>query len=536
MFPTTSLFGICPIYSTCPNRGFPPCLFSHSKPQVPLSAPPTLSNVPQKRQNEAKDEEIVNKRKAVPVVQVKTKVVEKKGSDRPEERKTIPVTQGSTVASSSSVSSSKNVQTKKEPIEANVNTGPPRIGMVKGAAHTPLVTRQKMITAFHSQFVEIYTPGILPTSTRYSLASQHALSQESTLYSKSNKTTYRNSCISTLARLKKRPAASRVVDTGTMEEWDSKQKEREEKERGRLTRERVEDFVHDVETLRRFGYLLEVPEGEGGDIPNETGQKRECDRCKNEFVVKEELDQNDREACSYHYGKMISEKIGGVRQRVWSCCPTPQAAPCQLGPHVFKDTDPLDLHSRVGFISTSSLSPPPSSSKRSELQDLVALDCELFYTTAGMSLARLTVVSSDGELLYDTHVKPPRSTSVVDLNTRYSGIREEDLEKAEKGIEEVRRELGRWVGKETVVVGHGVENDLNALRVVHKRVIDTAILFPHPNRGTWRYALRNLTKEYLKKFIQDSDPTIGHSAKDDALAALELVRWKVLQKLRGKES
>ncbi|GAA5961196.1 hypothetical protein JCM3765_001261 [Sporobolomyces pararoseus] len=540
MFPTTSLFGLCPLYTTCTNRGFPPCLFSHSKPapQLPSASTSTPSALPQKRPNESQGESIA-KKKATPTVVVKSKAVESRESDRGSKegnrlsKPATPVTQGSTVASSSRSTTSK--PAKKETVESNVNTGPPRIGMDKGAAHTPLVTRQKMLTAFHTQFVELYTPGILPTSKRYSLASQHALAQEATLYSKSNKMTYRNSCISCLARLKKRPSASKMIDTGTMEEYDSKVKEREEKEKGKLTRDRVEGFVHDEETLKKFGYLLEVPEGEGGVIPNEVGQTKSCDRCKSEFVVKNDLSQTERQACAYHYGKMISEKIGGVRQRVWSCCPTPQATPCQVGPHVFKEEDPIDLHSRVGFVSSSSLS-SPSSTTKSEVQDLVALDCELFYTTAGLSLARLTVVSAEGDLLYDTHVLPPLSATIVDLNTRYSGIVEQDLEKAEKDLVGVRKELARWVGEKTVIVGHGVENDLRALRLVHKKVIDTAILFPHPNGGTWRYALRNLTKEYLKKFIQDSDPTIGHSAKDDAEAALELVRWKVLQKSRGKES
>lgn len=110
------------------------------------------------------------------------------------------------------------------------------------------------------------------------------------------------------------------------------------------------------------------------------------------------------------------------------------------------------------------------------MQDLVALDCELFYTTAGMSLARLTVVAQDGDLLLDTHVRPPRSATIVDLNTRYSGIQERDLYKADKDLVAVRDELARWVGEETVLVGHGLENDLNALRLIHKRVIDTAIV------------------------------------------------------------
>lgn len=118
------------------------------------------------------------------------------------------------------------------------------------------------------------------------LASKHALEQESSLYSKSTKMTYRNSCISSLARLKKRPSASKDYETGTNEEFERKSKEREEREKGKLTKEKVESFVAKEEELKRFGYLLDVPEGEGGAIPNEVGQKRTCDRCKREFIVK----------------------------------------------------------------------------------------------------------------------------------------------------------------------------------------------------------------------------------------------------------
>ena len=36
------------------------------------------------------------------------------------------------------------------------------------------------------------------------------------------------------------------------------------------------------------------------------------------------------------------------------------------------------------------------------------------------------------------------------------------------------------VSAETLLVGHALENDLRVLKVHHQRVLDTAILFPHP--------------------------------------------------------
>jgi RNA exonuclease 1 len=70
--------------------------------------------------------------------------------------------------------------------------------------------------------------------------------------------------------------------------------------------------------------------------------------------------------------------------------------------HVFKESDPLDLHARAGFISTADL-PAPAAPTR---LDVVALDCEMIYTTAGMTLARVTVVDEDGKSLLDELVRP----------------------------------------------------------------------------------------------------------------------------------
>jgi RNA exonuclease 1 len=105
---------------------------------------------------------------------------------------------------------------------------------------------------------------------------------------------------------------------------------------------------------------------------------------------------------------------------------------------------------------------------------IVALDCELVYTTAGLSLARLTVVDDRGNAVLDEFVRP--EGTVLDLVTQFSGVKAEDLEppRAVLDIRAVRRALGAFVSKETIMVGHGLENDLKAIRIVHDRVIDTA--------------------------------------------------------------
>ncbi|BGP08277.1 RNA exonuclease 3 [Rhodotorula toruloides] len=534
MFPSSKLFGLCPDWSTC--KAFR-CPFSHTPPKPAPPARPTASTgsaitsastVPQKRSATGQGQITLTSKRVATAAAVQDRVKSLVGLDVGSSGPSAGRSANGTGAGSGSAASTSKVKFEDLP-----NAGPPTLPMPKTLTHTPAVTRQKMLNALYHQFLEIYSPGILPTSLRQQLASEHALRQEEYLFSRATKATYRNSIISALARLKKRPPARSVEETGTLEEEAERNARMANEEKGRLTGKRVAKFVHPVDTLRKFSYVVEVPPGPGGDRLTEVGNPIVCERCKKEWVVSSTLTEEDKQACHYHFGRIVTEKVAGVRQRVYSCCPAVGAPPCQVGPHVFKDEDPAVLHSRVPFITSASLRQTASLDHPSSV-DICALDCELVYTTAGMSLARVTVLSSTGSILLDEHIRPPTGVTILDLNTRFSGVQDEDLEKAVLDVNGVRKALAQFVDEKTVFVGHGLENDLKALRLVHTRVIDTAILFPHPNGGTWRHSLRNLTKDILKKFIQEGDPTIGHSARDDAEAALELVRWKVKQDADGK--
>ena len=46
------------------------------------------------------------------------------------------------------------------------------------------------------------------------------------------------------------------------------------------------------------------------------------------------------------------------------------------------------------------------------------------------------------------------------------------------------------VSAETLLVGHSLDNDLLALRIVHARVLDTAIMYPHPRGPPYKSALK----------------------------------------------
>ena len=151
---------------------------------------------------------------------------------------------------------------------------------------------------------------------------------------------------------------------------------------------------------------------------------------------------------------------------------------------------------------------------------LVAIDCEMCETEEGFELARVSAVAPDGSVLLDELVRPARR--VLNYHTRFSGITAEKLEGVETTLEQARERLLELVHAETVLVGHALENDLRALRLLHSRVVDTGVLYPHPAGPPYRTALRTLSYKFLRRTIQEGD----HDSVDDARAAMDLALLK----------
>jgi len=157
-------------------------------------------------------------------------------------------------------------------------------------------------------------------------------------------------------------------------------------------------------------------------------------------------------------------------------------------------------------------------------KELVALDCEMVITAGGrFELARCTVIDQNREKLYDEFCVP--RAQITDYNTRYSGITPQMLQGILKRIEDVQTDLQQFINKDTIIVGHSLENDLNALQIIHRSVIDTSLLFPHP-RPPRKSSLKFLAQKFLGRDIQNKESD-GHDSKEDAIAALDLVLAKV---------
>jgi len=172
-----------------------------------------------------------------------------------------------------------------------------------------------------------------------------------------------------------------------------------------------------------------------------------------------------------------------------------------------------------------------------------AMDCEMVGVGENgldSALARVSIVNWDNKVVLDTFVRV--TVPVLDFRTFVSGVRREDIESnSAMSLKDVR-ELVQNIICGKVLIGHGLQNDLNAIGITHPWTdirdtatyepfmkvsspspsFDSAPLSPSRERMLRPRKLRDLAWEKLGKQIQVMGKS--HCSIEDAMASMDLYK------------
>lgn len=296
---------------------------------------------------------------------------------------------------------------------------------------------------------------------------------------------------------------------------------------------RLSRYILTEEQLQENGYPRPDPKNSSAAKVYTTSQQEQnsaklktyekiCVRCGKRFMVYPNGTYAHKEECIHHWGKAWKKKIAGYIETRYTCCQGDLGAEgCQVAKYHVHESNKWE--NRMGYLRTLPCSPVPDGD-----YGVYAMDCEMVYTQGGQELARVTVTDCENNSVYETLVRPDRK--VIDYNTRFSGITAEDMDGVTTTIRDVQAVLLSLFTEKTILIGHSLESDLVAVKIIHDTVVDTAVVFPHRLGPPYKRALKTLMAEYLKKIIQDD--VGGHDSQEDAISCMELMQWRVKEDAR----
>ncbi|KAG7514592.1 RNA exonuclease 1-like [Solea senegalensis] len=467
------------------------------------------------------------------------------------------------------LSPSQSHQTVKAQTTAGILSKTTSTVMAKRVAHTPTMKSTsmkrpiipcefgaKVPTNIRQRYLNTFIDECVKFCPSEDIAFEMALEEEKLVYDRSSsKNIYLNVAVNTLKKLRSKSSSCpspATKEPGLLANRKAQSheevlggrlaattsftvnrmgKQQEEKLSGATLYMKLKSYLMTEEQLQEHGYPRVNPEAPGKALIYNLPEKKPpadpfskiCCRCGAEYKINVNGNCVRKEECSHHWGRLRRHKVAGGWETSYNCCAAAVGAPgCQVAKQHVQDgrKELLD-----GYVSTFSKPLPPDGNG-----GVFALDCEMCYTKLGLELTRVTVIDSKMKVIYDTFVKPVKK--VVDYNTRFSGVTEEDLENATITLRDVQAVLLSMFSADSILIGHSLESDLLALKLIHSSVIDTAIVFPHRLGLPYKRALRNLMADHLKRIIQDN--VEGHDSSEDASACMELMMWKLKEDAKVK--
>lgn len=159
---------------------------------------------------------------------------------------------------------------------------------------------------------------------------------------------------------------------------------------------------------------------------------------------------------------------------------------------------------------------------------VIAIDCEMCETKDpqtgkidGKALCRISIVNAldPSDVLIDTLVKP--EWPVTNYRSWINGIGKDHLENVKFTLSHAQEFMKALCSDETVILGHSLHNDLEAIKMEHHCVVDSSYLFPVKDADGKNHvcSLRDLAKQVLHK-----DMPSKHDSVNDARTALEAIQ------------
>ncbi|GCC27957.1 hypothetical protein chiPu_0006383 [Chiloscyllium punctatum] len=419
---------------------------------------------------------------------------------------------------SSRSSPSCNVSLKEQIAQDHTSKTTRTLSPLESASRVPAPQRAsskrgaKVSNTVRKQYLGFFIEEFLKTCSSRQAAVKKAMSEEKVIFERSaNKFMYLNVAVHALKILKN------LANQGPMSS------------EGAALYSALKSYVLTEGQLKENGYPRYDPEnpgtallfnGEANKYIADCECEEVCCRCGRRFSVTPDGSYISKEECSHHWGRTIRRQVSGGWDARYSCCGgSLGSVGCQLAKlHVYNQKENLN-----GFVKTSLKLLPLDGNP-----GVYAVNSELCYTKQGGSLSHVSVISANLEVVYDVFVKP--DNEVIDFNTRFSGVTREDVMNAKTTRSDVHSALLTMFSADTILIGHSLDKDLLALKLIHSMVIDVSVVFPHSLGLPHKRALRNLMAEYLSHTIPDNV-----KGSDKASACMELMMWRVKEDVKSRK-